>query len=212
MCASAELELRWGGFGPARGFGVVFTVRVRIIRHLSGTVDGIDLTKYLEGLTYEVGTTLANYLLAQHWAVPADVKAPMAVLPLTRTLRPPSVLVVEDDRDMQTIMSDLLGFHGWRTFTASDGIEGLRALEEYRPSLILLDLAMPRMDGVQFRYAQRRLPDRRLATVPIVVVSAIQDAPRFKDALKASDVVVKPFEADRLLQIVENHAQPMHLF
>jgi CheY-like chemotaxis protein len=95
---------------------------------------------------------------------------------------------------------------------ASDGVEGLKALREHRPSLILLDLAMPRMNGVQFRTAQRQLPDRRLANVPVVVVSAVHDASRYKAMLNAADVLVKPFEPDRLLQAVESHVRPMSLF
>ena len=80
------------------------------------------------------------------------------------------MLIVEDDADLRDIELQLLKFHGWPVYAASDGVEGLKALREHRPSLILLDLAMPRMNGVQFRTAQRQLPDRRLANVPVVVV------------------------------------------
>jgi CheY-like chemotaxis protein len=187
-------------------------VRVRITRQPTGSVDGIELAKFLEGLTYEVGTTLANYLLAQQWAEPADEQAPAAILPLNRTIRRASVLVLEDDADLREIELRLLEFNGWPAFAAPDGIEGLKALREHRPSLILLDLAMPRMDGVQFRAAQRQLSDRRLANVPVVVVSAIPDAPRYKSRLNAADVLVKPFEPDRLLQAVESHIRPVSLF
>jgi two-component system, chemotaxis family, chemotaxis protein CheY len=186
-------------------------LRVRITRTLKGDVDGIDLTKFLEGLSYDVGTTLGNYLLAQGWAEPAadDVAA---VLPLNRTIHRPGVLVVEDDEDMRTIVSHLLENHGWRTACACDGLQGLEQLHKHRPSLILLDLAMPRMDGIEFRAAQRRLPDRRLASVPCVVVSAVHDAPQYQAELNAADVLMKPFEADRLLQTVESHVRPVSLF
>jgi two-component system response regulator MprA len=187
-------------------------VQVRITKSLSGSVDGIDLSKYLEGLTYEVGTTLGNYLLAQGWAVPAAGNQPAAILPLNRTIRRPSVLVVEDDEDMRLILSQLLEYHGWASHAAADGAEGLEALQKHRPSLILLDLAMPRMNGVEFRTAQRQLPDKRLANVPVVVVSAAHDAPQCKSALNAAEVLVKPFEADRLLQAVENFVRPVSLF
>jgi CheY-like chemotaxis protein len=187
-------------------------VRVRITRQPTGSVDGIELAKFVEGLTYEVGTTLANYLLAEQWAEPVTEREPAAVIALNRTIRRPSVLVVEDDADLRQIELQLLEFHGWPAYAASDGIEGLEALREHRPSLILLDLAMPRMDGIQFRTAQRQLPDRRLANVPVVVVSAVHDAPRYKSALNAADVLVKPFEPDRLLQAVESHVRPVSLF
>ena len=187
-------------------------MRVRITRQPTGSVDGIDLTKYLEGLTYEIGTTLGNYLLAQQWAEPVADQEPAAILPLNRTIHRPSVLIIEDDADLREIERQLLEFHGWPAYAAADGIEGLKALRAHRPSLILLDLAMPRMNGVQFRTAQRQLPDRRLANVPVVVVSAVHDAPRYKSTLNAADVLMKPFEPDRLLQAVESHVRPVSLF
>ncbi len=187
-------------------------MRVRITKTLEGEVDGIDLTKFLEGLSYDVGTTLGNYLLAQGWAHPIDGAEPAAVFPRNRTIHRPGVLVVEDDEDMRFILTELLEFHGWTTQTAADGIEGLTKLQKFRPSLILLDLAMPRMNGMQFRAAQRQLPDKRLASVPCVVVSAVHDAPSFKATLNAADVLVKPFEADRLLKVVASHARPVNLF
>jgi CheY-like chemotaxis protein len=187
-------------------------VRVRIIRELSGSVDGIDLSKFLEGLTYEVGTTLGNYLLAQGWGEPASQQDPAAVLPLNRTIRRPSVLIVEDDEDMRHILTQLLEFHGWTTYEASDGAEGLEALKKHRPSLILLDLAMPRMDGIEFRARQRALADKRLASVPVVVVSANADAPHYKASLNAAEVLVKPVEADRVVKAVESHVRPVSLF
>jgi CheY-like chemotaxis protein len=187
-------------------------VRVRITRQLKGSVDGIDLSKFLEGLTYEVGTTLGNYLLAQRWAEPASQQDAAAVLPLNRTIHRPGVLIVEDDDDMRQIVMQLLEYHGWPAYGASDGIEGLRKLQEHRPSLILLDIAMPRMNGIEFRNRQRTLADRKLANVPVVVVSAVADAPQYKTTLNAADVLVKPFEADRLLKAVESYVRPVSLF
>jgi CheY-like chemotaxis protein len=187
-------------------------VRVRIRTTLKGDVDGIDLTRFLEGLTYDVGTMLGSYLLAQGWAEPAGGDEPAAIIPLSRTIQRPSVLVVEDDEDMRIILKQLLEHHGWSTHTASDGLEGLNLLQQHRPSLILLDLAMPRMNGMEFRAAQRQLPDKRLASVPCVVVSAVHDAPSFKSTLNAVDVLVKPFEADRLLNAVASYSRPVSLF
>lgn len=188
------------------------TVRVRITTTLRGSVDGIDLSKFLEGLTYDVGTMLGNYLLAQGWAVPTLTEDPTAIIPSHRTIQRPGILIVEDDEDMRSILTQLLEFHGWASFTASDGERGLVALKRYRPSLILLDLAMPRMNGIEFRAAQRQLPDKRLATVPVVVVSALSVAVEYKSTLDAADVLVKPFEADRLLRAVESNVRPVNLF
>jgi two-component system, chemotaxis family, chemotaxis protein CheY len=186
-------------------------VRLRITSPLSGTVDGIDLSKFTEGLTYEVGTIIGNYLLAEGWAVlSSDSEAPR--ISLRYTLKRPDVLIVEDDEDMQAMLAQWLELSGWEPHVAADGIEGLQALERFQPSIILLDLAMPRMDGLQFREAQRRLANRRLASVPVVVVSARIDAVDFQQRLGASDVLVKPFEAERLLATVQMCARPAGLF
>jgi two-component system chemotaxis response regulator CheY len=178
---------------------------------LSGSVDGIDLSRFVEGLTYEVGTTVGNYLLSQGWAEFSSAES-APVLPLRRMLRRPSVLIVEDDEDMRSILSQLLEHHGWESHVAADGLEGLEALKRCRPSLILLDISMPRMDGVAFRKAQWQLTDHRLAQVPVVVVSAVHDARGYKKELHAAEVLVKPFEPDALLRAVESYARPVSLF
>ena len=186
-------------------------MRVRITRPLSGSVDGIDLSRFVEGLTYDVGTTVANYLLSLGWAVVSNQSDPPA--PSFSGVPPrSSVLIVEDDEDTRVILAQLLEHYGWEPHVASDGVEGLAALQRCRPSLILLDLALPRMDGVAFRQAQRRLADDRLATVPVVVVSALHDATDYKQRLHAAEVLMKPFEADALIRAVQSHARPPNLF
>jgi hypothetical protein len=57
-------------------------MRVRITQRLSGSIDGIQLSRFVNGLTYDVGTTLANYLLAEGLAVPVDESTPALVLPI----------------------------------------------------------------------------------------------------------------------------------
>ena len=54
-------------------------MRVRITQTLHGSIDGIQLSRFVAGLTYEVGTTLGNYLLAQNAAVPVDPETPALV-------------------------------------------------------------------------------------------------------------------------------------
>jgi hypothetical protein len=57
-------------------------MRVRITQALSGSIDGIQLRRFVTGLTYDVGTTLGNYLLAEGMAVPVDENTPALVLPI----------------------------------------------------------------------------------------------------------------------------------
>jgi hypothetical protein len=56
-------------------------VRVRITQRLSGSIDGIQLSRFEVGVTYEVGTTLANYLLAEGLAEPVDPSTPAIAVP-----------------------------------------------------------------------------------------------------------------------------------
>jgi hypothetical protein len=57
-------------------------MRVRITKALSGSIDGIQLSRFLVGLTYDVGTTIGNYLLSMSAAVPVDAESPALVLPI----------------------------------------------------------------------------------------------------------------------------------
>ena len=57
-------------------------MRIRITQAVSGSIDGIQLSRFVTGLTYEVGTTLGNYLLAEGLAVPVDESTPALVLPI----------------------------------------------------------------------------------------------------------------------------------
>ena len=57
-------------------------MRVRITKPISGSIDGIHLGRFVTGLTYDVGTTLANYLLAEGAAIPAEQTTPAVVPPI----------------------------------------------------------------------------------------------------------------------------------
>jgi len=107
-----------------------------------------------------------------------------------------SILVVDDDRHVLEGLSALLESRGYRVQTADDGERALEAVSTERPSVVLLDLVMPGMDGVE---VCRRL--RAWSRVPIVVLSARTDERQKVDALDAGadDYVTKPFATDELL-------------
>jgi CheY-like chemotaxis protein len=111
------------------------------------------------------------------------------------------VLVVDDDADVRTAIGEALASQGFAVSEAADGVEGLRRAREERPDVILLDLMMPRMDGFEFRAAQRS--DERIAAIPVVVVSASDGAPR---SFGAAAVLHKPFDLGALFEAVDRHA------
>lgn len=120
-------------------------------------------------------------------------------------IRPPSVLVIDDDEDNREVLGEVLGEAGYSVVCARDGAEALQLLGELRPDVILLDLHMPIMDGLEFRAAQRRDPS--LARIPTVVMSA---ADRLKDRLAElapAEMLRKPVKLAHLLSIVKRYAQ-----
>lgn len=178
-------------------------MRLRITRHPIGEVDGFDLRRFQPGQIYDVGTTLANLLLAEGWAVPIDeLSEPALVIPLSQ-VSTRTVLVVDDDADIRAMLNHLLSHVGLAVIEAENGRDALVALVKHRPALILLDLRMPGMDGQQFREAQARLQDRVLAKTPILLISAAENAREMARRLGAAGLFEKPLDFDRLLAVVQ---------
>jgi DNA-binding response OmpR family regulator len=87
---------------------------------------------------------------------------------------PLAVLVIEDDADARHIYSEFLRTKHWTVFTAVDGRIGLNKISELRPDVIVLDLAMPRVDG--WTVLQHVRESSFSAEIIVVVVSAVTDA------------------------------------
>ncbi|HXA28492.1 MAG TPA: response regulator [Candidatus Angelobacter sp.] len=83
------------------------------------------------------------------------------------------ILLVEDDESIATMYLMLLGARGYTTRHAHDGVEGIAMVRKERPALILLDMMMPRMDGLQFLEALRGWP--KTSAIPVVVLSNVAD-------------------------------------
>ncbi len=120
----------------------------------------------------------------------------------------PSVLVVDDDVDLLRALSITLRARGWSVATAPDGHRALDAVAETSPDVVLLDLGLPDLDGLEVLV---RL--RARTTVPIVVLSARQGGADKVAALDAGadDYVTKPFAVEELaarLRAAVRRAQP----
>jgi two-component system, chemotaxis family, chemotaxis protein CheY len=86
-------------------------------------------------------------------------------------LEPPSVLIVDDEAGVVSGLTELLESEGYKVATACDGLDALNQLRAgLRPSAILLDLMMPRMDGWDFRHEQMK--DDELKEIPIIILTA----------------------------------------
>jgi DNA-binding response OmpR family regulator len=118
---------------------------------------------------------------------------------MTSTTERPDVLSVEDDERIQRLIRTVLQTEGYNVITANDGAEALDLLGRARPSVILLDLMMPGVDGWEF---MRRIREMGLE-VPVVLVSAVRDLPVEAKRLGATDALPKPFDVDELVDKVE---------
>jgi len=122
----------------------------------------------------------------------------------------PVVLVVEDDEDIRTLLALCLRREGYRVVEAADGVEALRASASESPAIVLLDIAMPRLDGKAVcRTLQARGPD---APRVIFVTAAAHPAQRAEGlALGAVDYVTKPFAQRELVARVREALHPGEL-
>jgi DNA-binding response OmpR family regulator len=110
------------------------------------------------------------------------------------------VLVVDDDRDLRDLLAAVLSSAGYEVLTAENGAAALSVLRTVLPDLIILDLMMPVMNGWQFREAQNALPD--YARIPVICLSGHHAARHQASVLGIEACVVKPFEIDDLLAVV----------
>ncbi|WP_437591425.1 response regulator [Sorangium sp. So ce1000] len=111
------------------------------------------------------------------------------------------ILVVEDDLDIRSILTQLLVFEGYDVEEAADGAEALALLRrDGPPALILLDLMMPIMDGWQLRAELQR--DPQLASIPVVIVSADVRVEQEASRLRVAGLLKKPLQIEPLLEMV----------
>lgn len=109
------------------------------------------------------------------------------------------ILIVDDDPAILGTVADILDLEGYQVQTAQNGQEALLRLRETRPSLVLLDMRMPVMDGWGF---SRALVAEGIK-LPIIVMTAARDARAWAAEIGAEAFVSKPFELPDLLATVE---------
>jgi two-component system alkaline phosphatase synthesis response regulator PhoP len=120
---------------------------------------------------------------------------------VTQATNPAKILVVEDEPNMVAGLRDNFEFEGYQVITAGDGIEGLRKALEESPDLVVLDVMMPRMSGLE---VCKQLRAQR-ASIPIIMLTARgQEVDKVVGLeLGADDYVTKPFSIRELLARVK---------
>ncbi|MBI9110853.1 DVU0259 family response regulator domain-containing protein [Maridesulfovibrio ferrireducens] len=109
------------------------------------------------------------------------------------------ILIVDDDQEIRSYLSELFGDNGYETVTAEDGKVAIEVAEKETPDLITLDLEMPNEWGPRF-YRKLTLNDD-LKRIPVIVISGL-NANQYAIP-KAVATLTKPFDADQLIAIIK---------
>lgn len=119
------------------------------------------------------------------------------------------ILVVEDDASIRELLDLFLTSQGYILVHAADGYEGLMLFERENPSLVLMDVMMPNLDGV--RTCEEI---RKVSNVPIIFMSCKTDASDIIEGLEAGgdDYVIKPFQMDELLARIRSNLRRAPIF
>ncbi len=120
---------------------------------------------------------------------------------------PGFILLVEDDFMLRRSLATVLASEGYLVECSANALEALGRLERLpRPSLILLDIMLPYMDGLEFRALQRNT--RAIADIPIIVITAVGIRPEVARDLDLHQAFSKPLDRPRLLSAIRRHCTP----
>ncbi len=117
---------------------------------------------------------------------------------------PPQILIVDDNAANLDILETRLAAHGYDIITARDGAEGLAVAIERKPDLILLDIMMPKMDGIEV--CRRLKGDRSLPFIPVILVTAKAEVEDVVAGLEAGgdEYLTKPVDQKALVARVKS--------
>ena len=111
----------------------------------------------------------------------------------------PMVLVVDDDDMVRKLVGVILKEERYRLVFVNSGLEAMKVLDAERPDVILMDIEMPGMDGMQ---ATRRIKaDPRFAGVPVIMITGHSGSAMVRDSFRsgATDFIVKPFDREKMI-------------
>ena len=112
------------------------------------------------------------------------------------------VLIVEDEENERTGLAELISAWGYRAETAKDGAEGLEKVTNWSPSIVVTDLKMPRMGGLEL--LERLATDAQTMAVVVVTAQGTIDSAVQAMRMGAYDYITKPIDTDRLRTILLN--------
>jgi len=116
------------------------------------------------------------------------------------------ILVIDDEQDILETIKIRLEANGYEVVVAHDGDSGLDAVNITKPDLIILDIMMPRMDGLTF--AKKLRSDESMPNIPIIVLTCKEKMKDLFEIEGIKDYIVKPYVANELLDKVNKYLKP----
>ena len=115
------------------------------------------------------------------------------------------ILIIEDNEKNTKLVKDLLQYKGYRTVEAVNGLEGIEAAIKYKPQLILMDIQMPVMDGLEATRKLKELPETR--SIPVVALTSWAMKGDEKTILEAGcdDYMSKPINTRHFIELVDRY-------
>jgi signal transduction histidine kinase len=123
-----------------------------------------------------------------------------------------TILILEDDSNILSNLTELLEAEGYKTFTGTDGSDGIALLKNMKPDLIICDIMMPRMNGHEFYKLIRK--DYETRFIPFIFLTAKTDLTSIREGLNlgVDDYVTKPFSSEDLLSTIETRLKKQKEF
>ncbi|MFZ6016323.1 MAG: sigma-54-dependent transcriptional regulator [Nitrospirota bacterium] len=119
------------------------------------------------------------------------------------------ILIVDDDKDMQQLLSDILRSEGYKVITAGDGRKALKEIRSHSPGLVLLDIRLPEMDGMKVLEEIKKI-DKNLHVIMLTAYGEIRGAIQAMK-LGAFDYITKPFDNEELVLNIKRAFQTRYL-
>jgi chemotaxis protein histidine kinase CheA/ActR/RegA family two-component response regulator len=198
-----------GGTVMGNGRVVLVLELIELLSTRSRTISGSPGTQAAPA--YQEGTTAQTFLPDARTNVELTPVRFSATSPTIPAVKPAAIqpggkhiLIVDDSPSVRRVVGNMLKQHGWEVQVARDGVEALEMISNETPAGVLLDIEMPRMDGYELMATVRAQEQYR--TLPIVILTSRAASKHQQRALQlgANAYVVKPYQDEELINILNS--------
>lgn len=120
---------------------------------------------------------------------------------------PKEILIVEDNEDNSLLVEKILNYYGFKTAVTSHGNDALLYCETHQPSLILMDLSLPDMDGMEVSRLLRKKPQYQHVPIIALTAHAMHGIQEMTQEAGLNDFLAKPFLPEDLINLVRKYLQ-----